>query len=306
MYLDYFLSHCKTEKKLSEKTIEAYTSDLKQFKKYIREEFNIQDFRLIRREHIKKHLVHINKYAPRTVKRKIATLKVFYSHLLYEDCISENPFDKIRINIRVQKSLPSVLSLSEVTSILKQLQLQKLEASKNSMRYTQIIRNIAIVELLFATGIRVSELCFLQKSNIHSNFSTIKILGKGNKERIIPITNEETITALKDYHTLFEEKINRNSYFFINRLNHRISEQSVRHLIKKISQESGIKRGVTPHVFRHTFATQLLEANINIRYIQELLGHSSIRITEIYTHVSHQRTSEILKLKHPRNLISYN
>ncbi|MEM9886156.1 MAG: tyrosine-type recombinase/integrase [Bacteroidota bacterium] len=306
MYLDYFLSHCKTEKKLSDKTIEAYNSDLKQFKRYIREEFNIQDFRLIQREHIKKHLAHINKYAPRTVKRKIATLKVFYSHLLYEDCISENPFDKIRVNIRVQKSLPSVLSLNEVTSILKQLQSQKLEASKSSMKYTLIIRNIAIVELLFATGIRVSELCFLKKSNIHSDFSTIKILGKGNKERIIPITNEETITALKDYYNLFEEKINRNSYFFINRLNHRISEQSVRHLIKKISQESGIKRGVTPHVFRHTFATQLLEANINIRYIQELLGHSSIRITEIYTHVSHQRTSEILKLKHPRNLISYN
>ena len=306
MNLNNFLSHCKTEKKLSEKTIEAYTSDLKQFKKYIKEEFNIQDFRLIQREHIKKHLAHINKYAPRTVKRKIATLKVFYAHLLYEECISENPFDKIRINIRVQKSLPSVLSLNEVTSILKQLQSQKSEASNSSMKYTQIIRNIAIVELLFATGIRVSELCFLKRSNIHSDFSTIKILGKGNKERIIPITNEETITALKDYHSLFEDKIKQNSYFFINRLNHRISEQSVRHLIKKISQESGIKRGVTPHVFRHTFATQLLEANINIRYIQELLGHSSIRITEIYTHVSHQRTSEILKLKHPRNLISYN
>ncbi|NAS14346.1 tyrosine-type recombinase/integrase [Poritiphilus flavus] len=306
MYLNHFLSHCRTEKKLSKKTIEAYTSDLKQFKKYINEEFDIQDFRLIRREHIKKHLVNINKYAPRTVKRKIATLKVFYSHLLYEDCISENPFDKIRINIRVQKSLPSVLSLIEVTAILKQLQSQKSEAPNNSMRYRQVIRNIAIVELLFATGIRVSELCFLKKSNIHSDFSTIKILGKGNKERIIPITNSETISALKDYYCLFREKIDRNSFFFINRLNHRISEQSVRHLIKKISQDSGINRGITPHVFRHTFATQLLEANINIRYIQELLGHSSINITQIYTHVSHQRTSEILKLKHPRNLISYN
>ncbi|BFP42130.1 tyrosine-type recombinase/integrase [Flavobacteriaceae bacterium GF1] len=306
MYLDHFLSYCKTEKKLSEKTIEAYASDLKQFKKYIKDEFDIRDFRLIQKEHIRKHLVHINKYAPRTVKRKIATLKVFYSHLLYEDCISENPFDKMRINIRVQKSLPSVLSLNEVTSILKQLQSQKSTALKSSMRYQQIIRNIAIVELLFATGIRVSELCFLKRSNIYSDFSTIKILGKGNKERIIPITNGETITALKDYYSLFQEKINQNSFFFINRLNHRISEQSVRHLIKKISQESGIKRGITPHVFRHTFATQLLEANINIRYIQELLGHSSINITQIYTHVSHQRTSEILKLKHPRNLISYN
>ena len=306
MHLNHFLSHCKTEKKLSEKTIEAYTSDLKQFKKYVKEEFDIQDFRLIQREHIKKHLVHINKYAPRTVKRKIATLKVFYGHLLYEDCISENPFDKIRINIRVKKSLPSVLSLDEVTSILKQLQFQKNEASKNSMGYGLIIRNIAIVELLFATGIRVSELCFLKKSNISDDYGVIKILGKGNKERIIPVTNRDTINALREYYLLFQEKINQNAFFFINRLNHRISEQSVRHLIKKISQESGIKRRITPHVFRHTFATQLLEANINIRYIQELLGHSSINITQIYTHVSHQRTSEILKLKHPRNLISYN
>ncbi len=306
MHLNHFLSHCKTEKKLSEKTIEAYTSDLKQFKKYIKEEFDLQDFGLIQREHIKKHLVHINKYAPRTIKRKIATLKVFYGHLQYEDCISENPFDKIRINIRVKKSLPSVLSLDEVTSILKQLQFQKNEASKNSMGYGLIIRNIAIVELLFATGIRVSELCFLKKSNISDDYGVIKILGKGNKERIIPVTNRDTINALREYYLLFQEKINQNSFFFINRLNHRISEQSVRHLIKKISIESGIKRHITPHVFRHTFATQLLEANINIRYIQELLGHSSINITQIYTHVSHQRTSEILKLKHPRNLISYN
>jgi site-specific recombinase XerD len=131
-------------------------------------------------------------------------------------------------------------------------------------------------------------------------------LGKGNKERIVPITNEDTIKAIKNYYTVFKSEIDRNEYFFINRLNNKLSEQSVRYLIKKICLASGITRNITPHVFRHTFATLLLEANINIRYIQELLGHSSINITQIYTHVSNKRTFEILQLKHPRNKIICN
>ena len=135
---------------------------------------------LIKREHIKKHLVHINKYAPRTVKRKKATLKVFYSHLLYEDCISENPFDKIRINIRVQKSLPSVLSLIEVTATLKQLQSQN-EISTNRPKY----RHCRVVIRHWNSCFRT---LFSQKVKHTFHFSIIKILGKGNKERIIPIT----------------------------------------------------------------------------------------------------------------------
>ena len=305
MYLDHFLSHCTDEKRLSEKTVKAYRSDLNQFQLYSKNQFGIEDLSLIKKEHIKKHLAHINSYAPRTVKRKVATLKVFFSHLAYEESIPENPFDKLRIKIKVSKSLPAVLSLAEVESILVQLQRQKQQFDKSSSQYQFQLRDIAIVELLFATGIRVSELWFLTIGNISIEFTSITILGKGNKERRIPITNPNTRKALLDYYRECKTTIASCDFFFINRLGNRISEQSVRFLVKRVAKAAGITREITPHVFRHTFATLLLEANIDIRYIQELLGHSSIAITQIYTHVSHSRTVEILQSKHPRNLIAH-
>ncbi len=302
MHLNYFFTHCEVEKKLSKKTIEAYKSDLNQFSRHVSNKFGVYDLRLITKQHLKDHFIFIKKYSPRTIKRKIATLKVFFNFLEYEDKITENPFDKINFKIKIKKSLPVVLSLNEIESIIK----KTYELKNNQNASPSSIRNIAIIELLFATGIRVSELCFLKKENISNDYSSIKILGKGNKERIIPITNEFTVKAIKNYYSEFKDKIHTNEYFFINRLNNRLSEQSVRYLVKKISTVSGINRNITPHVFRHTFATLLLEANVNIRYIQELLGHSSINITQIYTHVSNKKTFEILQLKHPRNKIVYN
>ena len=222
----------------------------------------------------------------------------------FEEEITENPFDKLKLKIKINRLLPSVLSVREVQTILTALYNKKKQASEDSFKYKTVIRDIAVIELLFATGIRVSELCNLKKENIDQDYSYIKILGKGLKERTIPITNPYTRKALEAYHLLYKIQINEKTYFFINRFNKCLSEQSVRFLVKNISQQIGINRNITPHVFRHTFATLLLEGDVDIRYIQGLLGHSSINITQIYTHVRSNKTLEILTLSNPRNLIA--
>ena len=307
MITNYFLDHCENERKLSKKTLKAYYSDLCQFENYLIEKHSFNDFKSVKKNHLREYILFLKNYSSRTIKRKVATLKAFYNFLEFEDEILESPFKKIRLKIKDQKILPSFLNIDEVENILRTLYNKKKQAPINTYKKKAIIRDIAVTELLFATGIRVSELCSLKKSDFKHDFSSIKIFGKGHKERIIPITNKGTVLALTNYYNLFNKNINssKEEYFFINRLNNRLSDQSVRLFIKKISNESGIISNVTPHVFRHTFATLLLEANVNLRYIQKLLGHSSINVTQIYTHVSSRKTHEILNLKHPRNQLFF-
>jgi len=303
MNIKQYLIHCKVERKLSLNTIKAYQLDLKQFKNYLLSQHNIKRASLTQKKHIREYISSLSNYSTRTIKRKVASINAYYNFLEYEESIDENPFRKIRVKIRTEKQLPVTLSLQEIEIILKNLYTTKKQIKKNNYNYRANTRDIAVIELLFATGIRVSELCSLRLENIGSNFTHLKIMGKGKKERIVPITNKSTKTSLSNYYKVFKPIIDDREYFFINRLNQQLSEQSVRFLVKRIAIESGIKRKITPHVFRHTFATLLLEANVDIRYIQELLGHSSIIVTQIYTHVSNKKTHEILSLKHPRNQI---
>ena len=163
-------------------------------------------------------------------------------------------------------------------------------------------RDIAVVELLFATGMRVSELCDLRMSDVDIVQGRIRIIGKGNKERLIDICQDETLKALKEWLSLYENKTS-DSPLFISRLYRKLSPQSVRQLVKNLVEGVGMVKHVTPHTFRHTLATLLLEEDVDITYIQKLLGHSSIVTTQIYTHVNLHKQREILKSKHPRRLI---
>ena len=164
-----------------------------------------------------------------------------------------------------------------------------------------ILRDIAVTELLFATGVRISELCNLKYKNIDIENRSLLIWGKGSKERIIQIGNPDVISALSAYITAFEHEISQSGWLFVNRLGNRLSEQSVRLMINKYAELAGIAMHITPHMFRHSFATLLLEADVDIRYIQKMLGHSSITTTEIYTSVSMHKQKAILTEKHPRN-----
>jgi integrase/recombinase XerD len=300
-----FIFHCQFEKGLSNKTIISYSTDLSQFNRFlIKNKLPIQ-VELIDKNSIKKFIESISNRKPKTVKRKIATLKAMYNFLEFEDDSLINPFHKLKIRIKETKTLPGVLSLNEVQLVFKTMYKYKASIkSREKYEFKAITRDIAIVEMLFATGIRVSELCNLSPNNMDKNFESILILGKGNKERRIQIYNKETLNSIKEYSKLFRDEINHIGYFFINRLNKKLSDQSVRNMVQKYAYLAGIKKHITPHTFRHTFATLLLEENVDIIYIQHLLGHSSIMTTQIYTHVNQSKQKQILKAKHPRKRMS--
>jgi integrase/recombinase XerD len=209
----------------------------------------------------------------------------------------------MRICIKEPFILPKSMSLDEVKQILDVLYAEETVLSKKNLtfRYTALIRDIAIIEILFGTGIRVSELCNLKTLDFDLNNGHIVVNGKGSKERIIQICNEESLMVNRKYFRLFEKQITESGYFFINRLKKPISEQSVRFMVKRYSKRAGIDKPITPHTFRHTFATLLLEENVDIKYIQHLLGHSSIVTTQIYTHVNRKKQEQILSQFHPRN-----
>ncbi len=165
------------------------------------------------------------------------------------------------------------------------------------------IRNIAVLELLFATGARVSEICTLTPDAVDLTNHTVKIFGKGSRERIIQIENPDVLKALNRYYDTFSADISESGFFFVNKLHQRLTEQSVRVMINKQAAAIGYEKHITPHMFRHSFATLLLEEDVDIRYIQKILGHSSIATTQIYTHVSMAKQKQILSVKHPRNKI---
>jgi len=295
-----FLFHCEIEKKLTEKTIKAYQTDLSQFAKFLQ----AHEIEQVKKEELKQYLLELSKYSSRTMKRKVATLKAFYSYLEFEEKIEINPFRKVRVNIKLEQILPETLTISEITSMLKVAYLERSKIKREgSYAYKEKTRNIAILELLVASGMRVSELCSLRSYNVNADFTSVKIMGKGKKERIIPITNEATQFALIKNHQLFKEEIDATSFVFINRFGRGLSEQSVRFMVRRYASLANIQRKVTPHLFRHSFATLLLEGDVDIRYIQHLLGHSSINVTQIYAHVNEKKKKELLQLKSPRNLM---
>jgi len=302
-----FISYCKYEKNLSEKTIKSYTIDLKQLIGFIAENDYSMYIDDIDKKVLKEYLQKISYLKPKTVKRKIATIKALYNFLEFEEIISVNPFRKMKIQIKEPRTLPKVMSIDEVGKIIKYAYKEMhQEKMKKTYGYAQRVRNVAVVELLFATGIRVSELSTLKEENIELNIGLIKVRGKGDKERVIQICNKETLTALNEYLKIFRDKLYQSAYFFINRFNKRLSEQSIRFLVKSLAKKAGIKRTITPHVFRHSFATLLLEEDVDIKYIQHLLGHSSIMTTQIYTHVNNEKQKQILSKKHPRKNIIIN
>ena len=239
------------------------------------------------------------KYKPKTVKRKIASLKALFHYLEYKEIITINPFNKIQLRFREPAILPKTIPLHTVETFLSAIYNQYHNA-KTTFQRDCALRDVAVIELLFATGMRISELCSLKISNVNLYDRTVLIYGKGAKERIIQIGNDDVTKILNTYKNTFLTEMQKSNHFFANPNGTALSDQSVRRMIKKYTSLAGIELHITPHMFRHTFATSLLEADVDIRYIQEMLGHSSINITEIYTHVSMSKQRDILTTKHPR------
>ena len=297
-----FLAHCKFEKNLSEKTIKAYQTDLLQMSEFMKARNCPLDIGGITKIHLREYLAVISSLKPKSVKRKIASIKVMFNFLEFEDSITVNPLRKMRIVIKEPERLPKVLNIIEVRTIFQCAydRKEKIEGKK-SYSYLEALRNIVVIELLFCTGARVSEIANLKMENIDLDSGVIILKGKGNKERMIQVCNKETLKILNKYSSSFRKKIiETDGFFLINRFGKKLSDQSIRNIVKNLRENAGIDKHITPHTFRHSFATLLLEKDVDIKYIQSLLGHSSIMTTQIYTHVNREKQKQILVAKHPR------
>lgn len=295
-----YLTHCKYEKNLNPKTLKAYETDLHQYAHFAETKESAYC-----KESLQLYIIQLqNSYKIKSVKRKIASIKAFFNYLEYEEIIESNPFAKLRIKLHEPFLLPRTIPLTVVDLLLRCAYQVKAADTEGTFKYFCDLRDIAVLELLFATGMRVSELCSLRPEFVDLTEGTVKIYGKGSKERIIQIGNEDVLTAVRAYYMAFSDSIEAAGWFFVNRLGHQLSDQSVRLIIRKYTDLAGIDLHITPHMFRHAFATLLLEEDVDIRYIQQLLGHSSIVTTQIYTHVASKKQRDILIAKHPRNKIN--
>ena len=296
-HIDEYLNYCETQKRLDAKTLKAYKIDLTQFISEIVTE-NIVD---ITPTMLETFIANLHtKHKPKTVKRKIASVKALFHYFEYRDLIEKNPFNKIQIKFREATTLPKIIPLNYIEVILSTIYDYK-GSAKTKFQQRNALRDVAVIELLFATGMRISELCSLGINDINLDNGTILIFGKGSKERMLQIGNAEVINILKEYHADFLHECENCGYFFANQSGNPLSDQTVRRMINKYTELASINLYITPHMFRHTFATSLLDADVDIRYIQEMLGHSSINITEIYTYVATAKQRDILSTKHPRN-----
>lgn len=291
--ISQYLECCKNEKKLARNTIKAYRIDLSQFQNFCGDNFVDKDL-------LSKYVKYLNqRFSHRTVKRKIASVKAFYRELVSADELANSPFDKLHIRIQSPKQLPRTISEQTVELILNRAY------GDYHSGYHWALRDIVVLELLFCTGIRVSELCSLSWKTFALEENKLRLLinGKGSKERIIQITTPELIQLMRKYCEYFRECFEQDGTVLINNRGQALSPQSVRRIIRKYIGST--ETDITPHMFRHTFATTLLEAGTDIRYIQALLGHSSISTTQIYTHVTTEQQSLLLAEKHPRSKMTF-
>lgn len=295
--INKYLHYCKFQKELDDKTIKAYRADLEQFITLIGGNKDNLD-----KEKLNSYLQYLHRsYKQKTVKRKIASIKALFHYLEEEEIVEINPFHKVKTKFKEEIVLPKIIPRDIIEQLLEHLYKERSMEEYSEWHKKIILRDIAVVETLFSTGLRISELCHLQNKYVDLKNGVLCIQGKGGKERYLQIGNSDVLSILNIYKTCFEEEIKKQGYFFVNRYGNPLSEQSARRMIHKYADEIQADMNITPHMFRHSFATYLMEEDVNIRYIQKMLGHSSITTTQIYTYVSTEKEKEILRTKHPRN-----
>lgn len=290
--LEQYLEFCKYRKELNRNTLKAYRIDLEQYLSFIKKDFLLK-------ARIGEYITELHKkYKQKTVKRKIASIKAFYRYLEEEERLEgSNPFTKIRVKFKETESLPRIIPRNDIERLLNYMY----DVMKQSGQEATIYRDLSVIEMFFATGARVYEISNLKIQDIDLDNGIIKLFGKGSKERYVQIGSPEVLEVVKEYYRLNQQEIDKSGFFFVNRQGKRFSEQSIRRMIRKYSCQAGISIHITPHMFRHSVATYLLEEGVDIMYIQKILGHSSIKTTQIYLHIASKKQMEILKERHPRN-----
>ena len=290
--MEQYLEFCKYRKELNRNTLKAYRIDLEQYLSFIKKDFLLK-------ARIGEYITELHKkYKQKTVKRKIASIKAFYRYLEEEERLEgSNPFTKIRVKFKEAESLPRIIPRNDIERLLNYMY----DVMKQSGQEATIYRDLSVIEMFFATGARVYEISNLKIQDIDLDNGIIKLFGKGSKERYVQIGSPEVLEVVKEYYRLNQQEIDKSGFFFVNRQGKRFSEQSIRRMIRKYSCQAGISIHITPHMFRHSVATYLLEEGVDIMYIQKILGHSSIKTTQIYLHIASKKQMEILKERHPRN-----
>lgn len=293
-YLEDFALYLRAERNLSDHTVKAYLSDLTFFFDW----FSSQELASnVQVDHIKRYMdVFSEKYSKTSMARKVAALRTFFKFLTREKVIELNPAKAIRTPKKT-KSLPVFLDIAEIKLLLDQ----------PNFDHHKGIRDKAILETLFATGLRISELCALNFSHLNLEENEIIVFGKGSKERIVLLSPTAKryllIYIQKSYDHLAQARVNKensDSPVFINKNGFRLNQKSIERMIKDYGQSAGIKKPISPHTLRHSFATHLLNSGADLRIVQELLGHSSISNTQIYTHVNTERLKQVYDRAHPR------
>lgn len=289
-----FIHFLIVEKGLAKNTIVSYERDLKSYIKYFGNVEQLKNVNEVERIHIIHFLGRLKEQgkSSRTLARHVASIRAFHQFLLRERVSDHDPSVHIETP-KLERTLPKVLNLAEVETLL--------DSPDTKDHYG--IRDKAMLELLYATGIRVSELIGLQTSDVHLSMGFVRCIGKGNKERIIPI-GKTALAALEHYvnngRSHFISKKNHDNALFLNHHGKQLTRQGFWKILKKLAQGAGIEKELTPHTLRHSFATHLLENGADIRAVQELLGHSDISTTQIYTHVTKTRLRDVYSKFHPR------
>jgi integrase/recombinase XerD len=304
--IESFLFHCRYEKNLSPRTLSAYAADLRQFQAGAATG-DAADVLLLGKPELRAYIQTLfGPYSDKTVKRKVATLKAFFGYLERDGIIPCTPFRTMDVKIKETRRVPRTIPLRELERLFQYLYNQREAALQDSMLGFTTARDTAVLEAIFATGARVSEICHLRVEDVNLTEGWVRILGKGAKERVVQICNASVLAALIWYRSKRQIVAPSEPYFFLNRAGRRLSEQSVRVPLRRYGLRAGVGVPVRPHLLRHSVATLLLEEGVDIRHIQHLLGHSSITTTQIYTHVNGPSQREVLATKHPRERLVAN
>jgi len=295
--LQRYLQFVKVEKGLANNSAISYKNDLERYLLYLKRDCKLTDLGGVTLTHIEQFLNELSELelSPGTIARNISSIRSFHEFAVVENYAEANPAELVDLPKKAEK-LPEVLSVTEVQKIIDQAD-RTLDAG---------IRDAAILETLYATGMRVSELTNLELDYLYFEIGFIRVIGKGNKERLVPV-GEIAISAIEHYTEGSRERFinpkkrsKTENRLFLNQRGGPLSRMSIWNIVNKYAQKAGIEKNVYPHIFRHSFATHLLEGGADLRAVQEMLGHSSINTTEIYTHVDRSLLHQVHKEFHPR------
>ena len=291
-----FKAYLMLERSLSANSIDAYTRDIDKLMEFINLEFEGISPLLVQLNHLEAFILFINKLGlgPRSQARILSGIRAFYKYLLVEDLIDDDPTELIE-GPKLKRKIPDVLSYDEISKILASIDLSHETGTRNK----------AMLETLYSSGLRVSELIGLKISNLYLDLGFIRVIGKNNKERLIPI-GEAAIKQIQLYiegvrRSMMNIQKGHEDILFLNRRGKQLTRVMVFHIVKKAAKDAGIDKNISPHTFRHSFATHLVEGGANLKAVQDMLGHESIITTEIYTHLDTDFLRETILSFHPRN-----